>query len=222
MVVEQLIKFIETCRDIPSLSVTPIRWELAFSRGNTEMQESILRIYAVAVIISVLLVAVETNAMLFAPSILFRFGLRIKTIHGLRINLETFDIGKEYKTAHVKFVRFSKNSCLFSRRFGFFSNVHVAIKGEILQTESGTIMIWRIPLGSTMFYSLWLLGWVSPFFRIFQLTANQIFTANFVFSVSLLLLVAVIFLFIYFYSLRSEQKKAKLALYLLTPYRGDE
>jgi hypothetical protein len=176
-----------------------------------EIPESFLRIYYIAVFISALILAVETNAMLFTPSFLFRFGIRIKTIYGLRINLETFEIGKEYKTAHVKFVRFSKNSCLFSRRFGFFSNAHVAIKGEILHTESGTIMIWRIPLGSTMFYSLWLLGWVSSFFAIFRLTANQIFTANFSLSVLMLLLVTVIFLFIYFSSLRSEQEKAKLA-----------
>src|SRR5688572_27747997 len=131
-----------------------------------EIPISILRIYGIAVIISALLIAVETNAMLFAPSFLFRFGLRIKTVHGISINLEGFEIGKEYKTAHVKFVRFSKNSCLFSRRFDFFSNAHVAIKGEILQTESGTVLIWRIPLGSTMFFSLWLLGWNSSFFGI--------------------------------------------------------
>ena len=176
-----------------------------------EIPENILRVYYIAVIVSALIIIVETNGMLFAPSFLFLFGIKIKTMYGININLDSFEIGKEYTTAHVKFVRFSKNSCVFSRRFGFFSNAHVAIKGEILQTNSGTVLIWRIPFGSTMFFSLWLLGWISPFFGIFQLTASKIFNAEFAFSVLVLLLTTLLVLFIYFYSLKLEQKKAQLA-----------
>jgi hypothetical protein len=178
---------------------------------QTLSEESILRLYGIAVIISAILIVIETNAMLFAPSFLFRFGLRIKTMRGIHIDLDSFEIGKEYKTAHVKFVRDSKNSCLFSRRFGFFSNPHVAIKGEILQSESGTMLIWRIPLGSILFFSLWLFGWIKPL-SIFYLTASEIFTVDFVFSTVVTLLITFLVLFIYFYSLQQEQKRAQLVL----------
>ncbi|MBL8078321.1 MAG: hypothetical protein JNM55_10205 [Anaerolineales bacterium] len=176
-----------------------------------EIPESILRIYAVAVIISALVIAVEGNGMMFSPSVLFLLGFKIKTMNGININLDCFEIGKEYTTSKVKFVRLSKNSCVFSRRFGFFSNGNISIKGEILNTNSGTILIWRIPLGSTMFFSLWFLGWISPIFGIFQLTASQIFTADFLFNASILFGTSLLFLFTYFASLNSEKKKAQIA-----------
>jgi hypothetical protein len=177
-----------------------------------EIPENILRIYAIAVIISALIILVEGNGILFSPSVLFLLGFRIKTMHGININLDSFEIGKEYTTSKVKFVRLSKNSCVFSRRFGFFSgNGNISIKGEILKTNSGTILIWRIPLGSTMFFSLWFLGWISPIFGIFQLTANQVFTADFLFSVSILFGTSFLFVFFYFVRLKSEKKKAQIA-----------
>ncbi len=176
-----------------------------------EIPESILRIYGIAVIISALIIVVEGNGILFSPSVLFLLGIRIKTMHGIKIDLDSFEIGKEYTTSKVKFVRLSKNSCVFSRRFGFFSNGNVSIKGEILNTNSGTILIWRIPLGSTMFFSLWFLGWISPIFGIFQLTASQIFTTDFLFYASILFGTSFLFLFFYFASLNSEKKKAQIA-----------
>ncbi len=176
-----------------------------------EIPESILRIYAVAVIISALVIVVEGNGMMFSPSVLFLLGFKIRTMNGININLDSFEIGKEYTTSKVKFVRLSKNSCVFSRRFGFFSNGNISIKGEILKTNSGTILIWRIPLGSTMFFSLWFLGWISPVFGIFQLKASQIFTTDFLFSASILFGTSLLFLFIYFASLNSEKKKAQIA-----------
>jgi hypothetical protein len=177
-----------------------------------EIPESILRVYYIAVIISWLIIVVEGNGILFSPSVLFLLGFRIKTMHGIKINLDSFEIGKEYTTSKVKFVRLSKNSCVFSRRFSFFSaNGNISIKGEILKTNSDTLLIWRIPLGSTMFFSLWFLGWISPIFGIFQLTASQIFTTDFLFSASILFGSSFLFLLFYFASLKSEKKKAQIA-----------
>ena len=176
-----------------------------------EIPEIVLRIYGIAVIISALIILVEGNGILFSPSVLFLLGFKIKTMHGINIALDSFEIGKEYTTSKVKFVRLSKNSCVFSRRFGFFSNGNIAIKGEILKTASGTQLIWRIPLGSTMFFSLWFLGWISPVFGIFQLKASQVFTAEFALSASILLGTSFLFLFMYFAFLNSEKKKAQIA-----------
>jgi hypothetical protein len=175
-----------------------------------DISESVLRIYYIAVIISALITLVESIAMLFTPSVLFRYGIRIKTFHGIRINLESFEIGREYKTDHAKFVRLSKNSCLLSRRFNFWSSAF-SVKSEILHTTSETVLIWRIPFGQPMFFSLWLLGWISPLFSIFQLTANQILTAEFAFSISILLLSTLLFLFFCCFALKSAQNKAKIA-----------
>ena len=176
-----------------------------------EIPLNVLRIYGIAVIISALIILVEGNGILFSPSVLFLLGFKIKTMHGINIALDSFEIGKEYTTSKVKFVRLSKNSCVFSRRFGFFSNGNIAIKGEILKTASGTQLIWRIPLGSTMFFSLWFLGWISPVFGIFQLKASQVFTAEFALSFSILLGTSFLFLFMYFAFLKSEKKKAQIA-----------
>jgi hypothetical protein len=125
--------------------------------------EILTTLYEIVAFGSWLLAGIESIAMwLFLP-FLFRVGVKVKTVEGIDINLDRFKIGIEYATEHAKFKRISENSCLFRHRYRFFSfqyQTPFPVKGEILQHGSGSCLIWRVPLGTSIFFSLWLLGGV--------------------------------------------------------------
>ena len=171
------------------------------------------KIYVVAVLISFFLFIVEGYGMMLSSFFLFHFGVKIKTTPCVNVKLERFEIGKGYSTKHAKFTRIDENSCVFCHRFGLFRiNTPFPIKGEIVRNDSGTQLTWRIPLGSTLFFSLWLLGWITPVFGIFRLTASQIFSQDFAFSILLLLFGVFWVWLIWFISAKLEEKRARLAL----------
>jgi hypothetical protein len=186
-----------------------------------EIPTAVLRIYFIAVIGSWLLYMVERFAISLFQSFDFcRVGIKVKTFQDVDVNPDNFEIGKVYETKHAKLKRVNKNSCLFYCREGFFQiNTPFPIKGEILRNESGTLLIWRIPLGSTLFFSLCLLGWFSPLlFGTFQLNASQIFSTGIAFGL-LATFVGIGFMwFLYASSSRIEQKRVRLALSELEPF----
>ena len=151
--------------------------------------------------------------MMLSSFFLFRFGIKVKATPCVNVNLEHFEIWRSYTTKHVKFTRISENSCVFCHRFGFFRiNTPFPIKGELIRSNAGTVLIWRIPIGSTMFFSLWLLGWLSPVFGIFRLNASQIFSEDYAISILFLLFGVFWIWFLCFISAKLEQKRARLAL----------
>ena len=183
-------------------------------RGTMEIHEYVLRIYYIAVMVSALLYLFESFGMMFSSFFLFRFGFIVKTTYGVNINIENFEIGKGYTTTHAKFTRVSKNSCLFCHRFGFFRiNTPVPIKGEILRNENGTLLIWRIPFSSIMFFVLFLLGWfIPPLMWMFPLNVSEIFSSNFATN-CLATLVGIVFMWgLIASSSQLEQKRIRLAL----------
>jgi hypothetical protein len=95
---------------------------------------------------------------LFVP-FFFRLGPKVKTVQKVDINLGRFKIGKEYTTAHAKFIRISKDTCLFRHRDSFFhSHTPFPVKAEISQSEIGSFLIWRVPLSTSIFFGLVLIS----------------------------------------------------------------
>ncbi len=125
------------------------------------MEEILIRLFYIAAIVSWLLTIIEgIAAWLFSP-FFFRVGVKIFSEKGRNFNMDKFEIGEVYTTSHAKFKRVSEDSCLFRyREFFFKTNTPFPIKGEVLQDASGSSIIWRIPLGSTLFFLLWLIPWV--------------------------------------------------------------
>jgi hypothetical protein len=171
------------------------------------------KIYIAAVLISFFLYIAEGYGMMLSSFFLFRFGVKIKATPCVNVNLNRFEIGKGYSTKHAKFTRVDENSCVFCHRFGLFRiNTPFPIKGEIVRNGSGTQLTWRIPLGSTMFFSLWLLGWISPILGLLRLPISQIFSKDSAFSILVLLFGVFWVWFIWFISAKLEEKRARLAL----------
>jgi hypothetical protein len=172
-----------------------------------------LTVLSVVVLISFALYLVEVYGMILSSSFLFRFGVKVKTMPAANFNLDRFEIGKGYTTEHAKFTRINTNSCVFCHRFGFFRvNTPFPIKGEIVQNDSETQLIWRIPLGSTLFFSLWLLGWLSPLVGMLQLITGGAMVDNLAFSLLIFFGGILGACFLLFYSAWLEQKRARLAL----------
>jgi hypothetical protein len=133
--------------------------------------ETLTNLFGIVVLGSWLLAGIESISMWFFVPFLLRIGVKVKTVQGVDVNLEHFKIGIEYATEHAKFIRTSKNSCLFCHRL-FFFQFHTAfpVKGEILQRESGLFLIWRVPLGTSIFLMLWLIvGLISGILSLFRL-----------------------------------------------------
>ena len=153
---------------------------------------------------------------LFVP-FLFRLGITVRTIQGIDFNSDHFEIGKVYETDHAKFKRVGENSCLFRYRHRIFQvRTAFPIKGEILRNKSGVLLIWRLPLGSFMFYVLWLLGWVClGLSTMFHESQTQLLTValgtGFAFSVFATLAGVGFAWFIYASSAIIERKRAGLA-----------
>jgi hypothetical protein len=145
---------------------------------------------------------------------LFRIGITIKKTQGIKINLNQFEIGRLYETEHARFKFVSRDLCFFCHRFRFLQiRTPFPIKGEIFRDSSETILIWRIPLGSVMFFALWLFGWLSPLlFGTFKLTGSQILSADFGISVLATLFGVGVVLGVSLFSAYVEQKRARLAL----------
>lgn len=125
------------------------------------MENIITGIFSIAVIGSWLLSVIEGIAIwLFFP-FFFRIGVKVYTAQGRSINIDKFEIGEVYTTSHAKFKRINENSCLFRYQESPFK-IHTPfpVKGEILRNDSGLSVIWRVPLGSTLFFLLWLTPWV--------------------------------------------------------------
>jgi len=116
-------------------------------------------LFGIAVLGLWLFALIESTAIwLFVP-FLFRMGVKVKTEQGIEVNLDRFKIGIEYATEHAKFIRISKNSCLFCHRYFFFQlHTPFPVKGEILQSDSGLLQIWKVPLSSSLFLTLLLIG----------------------------------------------------------------
>jgi len=94
---------------------------------------------------------------LFVP-FLFRMGPKVKTVQNVDINFGRFKLGREYATAHAKFKRISKDTCLFRQRSQwnsfFHFNTPFPVRGEISQSENGSLLIWRVPLGTSLFFAI--------------------------------------------------------------------
>ena len=171
-------------------------------------------IFSFSVIGIMLVVIIESIAVYYFLPMFFRAGIKVKTTQGLNIQISQLEIGKIYETSHVRFKRINKNSCLFTHRFSFFQiRTPFPIKGEISLSESGTSLIWRIPLGSTLFWGLWLLVWCSSFFiDIYRLFLKQINFTDFAFTIFAVLFGLFWVSLIYALSEQTEEKRARLAL----------
>jgi hypothetical protein len=116
-------------------------------------------LFGITVLGSWLFAIIESIAMWFFVPFLFRVGVRVKTVQGIDVKLDRFKIGIEYATDHAKFIRISKDSCLFRHRHSFFQlHTGFPVNGEILQCDSGSFLIWRVPLSSSLLLTLWLIG----------------------------------------------------------------
>src|SRR5690242_2839984 len=122
------------------------------------------RIYISAFIGLILFDMIELIATSFFVPALFRIGIKVRMIPDTNINLEHFEIGKEYKTKHIKLKRVSENSCLYFYRPSLFQmKTFFPIRYEILINEAGTqLIIWRMPLGSILIGLLWIVVWINP------------------------------------------------------------
>jgi hypothetical protein len=179
-----------------------------------EIPGIVLRIYSILTIGSFLLYLVERFTTPSLESCLFRLGVKVRTFQETDVDLEQFEIGKVYETNHARLKRVNRNSCFFYYRQGFFQiNTPFPIRGEVSRDKSGTLLIWRIPLGSTIFFSLVLLGWViPPLIGMFQLNISQIFRSDFIVSILATLAGVVFMWFLYAGSSSIEQKRARLAI----------
>jgi hypothetical protein len=172
-----------------------------------ETKTLVLLTFGIAIFSSMLLYLAERAAIASLGSFLFRVGFTVKTFQQANINLNQFSIGRVYETAHAKFRRVSEESCFFCYRVGRYElYTPFPIKGEIVGNESETLLIWRIPLGSTLFLGLAMFG-------LLALTLSRaILISDLGFSLPLFLVSILGTCLLIWFSARLERKHAHLAL----------
>jgi|CXWL01.1.fsa_nt_gi hypothetical protein len=170
-------------------------------------------IYTIVGLGVVLFGIVESAATYFLAPTLFRIGIKTKTVQSIDVKFEQLEIGKEYKTSHARFKRISKNSCLFLYRSELFQiYTPFRVKGEVLQSKAGTLLIWRIELIPTIFVFLWLILCVGSLVQnIFQSSLNQLFSMDFASSVLATFFGIFCAWLLYALSAQIEEKRAQLA-----------
>ena len=147
-------------------------------------------------------------AYFFVPAF-FRIGIRIKKTRVPSININQFDMGKVYTTKHARFKRVDEGSCLFHYQPKFFQiRTPFPISGEVLQNKSETLLIWRIPISTTLFFIIWITGWLAPLFNIWQLQWSEIFSKDFAFWLLAECFGIFMFLLMCAFSVQVEDKRA--------------
>jgi hypothetical protein len=108
---------------------------------------------------SFFLYIVETICtFLFFPA-LGRLGIKVYSINGMPLYFDGLEIGQQYETNHAKFIRVSKNSCIFRYRHSFLEPfTPLLMKGEIIRKKSVINLVYRVAVGP-VFLAICLFGW---------------------------------------------------------------